>query len=384
MSIETLNQYFKGIPGYTFDDRQNFPDPVLLAHGKSPYHADSGLIAAVNVSILMGMPLLLTGPPGCGKTELAYAVANEHKLDLDKVSVRSTTTVNDLFYDFDHLARFRDSQNEIYRPPERYLRFSEMGMAILKAGGPNATLISHPGNIYSQEQSFQGDENSNKAEPKFTAPKTFGDLLPEGSFPVVVPTMSIVLIDEIDKAPRDTPNDMLGWLESHSFYIKELGIDVSLSHRELEEDEEAGNSAEYKWPFFIFTSNSEKSLPEPFLRRCAFYDIQPPDDAKLREIIGLRFQNELKVSKNKIEKSALTTDAIGVLSKLKVSGTGISRPPGTAEFLAWFSFLINRYGLTLTNSISDNEELLENTLSTLLKTGDDVRAGRKALGLKAL
>jgi MoxR-like ATPase len=285
------------------------------------YVPDDGLKSAVNVALLLGMPLLLTGSPGCGKTRLAYALAAEIGLGAPlEVVVKSDATSRDLLYAFDELGRFQDAQassrsdeegkEAANRPLRAYVRWQPLGKAIMLAGGPDAQVELLDGNA------FQGRHILEK-------PKTFKDLAPdlfEGSFG---PAPSVVLIDELDKAPRDLPNDILRELEDMAFDIRELGVRIRVPR-----DRQGVPQVR---PIVVITSNAERSLPEPFLRRVAFYDISDPSDAKLQQIVELRF--------TEVKKPDTISKTIELFRRIIDAFPTGERPPGTAEFLAWFSYL---------------------------------------------
>ena len=374
--MRMLEEYYRGIPGIRREHPLKIPMPVLPRHGTGSYLPEPGLVRAVNVAFLMGQPLLVTGPPGCGKTALAYSIANEHSIEVHKVSVRSDTSLGDLFYEFDHLARFRDSQAGRERSLQSYLRFTGLGLAILKAGGPNAVVDVEEGGALVQAEGVangpgDGAASGGGAADNHSRRMVFSDLL-SGPFPVDVPTLSVVLVDEIDKAPRDTPNDMLGWLETMSFEVRELGITVRLP----QQVDKFGNvEAEgYVAPIVVFTSNSEKSLPEPFLRRCVYYDIHLPDETKMVEIVCER------IGKDHGSREFAKV-AVSILMDL-IGDAGIRRKPGVAEFLGWVVMLRERFGLQSGTSLRREEEILKDSLVALLKTPEDLEAGMRSLGLK--
>jgi MoxR-like ATPase len=194
-----------------------------------------------------------------------------------------------------------------------YLRFQPLGRAILRAGGANANVELLDGHA------FMGRHRNE-------IPRTFKDLAPEVFLDGEAPSVKLVLIDELDKAPRDLPNDLLRELEDMAFEIKELGVRIRVPR-------DPQQKAPVR-PILVITSNAERSLPEPFLRRVAFFDIPDPSTKRLIEMLTLRFTEV---------KSPDTIVAVVDLFHKIVEGfpTG-ERKPGTAEFLAWFAYLHNK------------------------------------------
>jgi MoxR-like ATPase len=218
------------------------------------YRATPELAAAVDVALTLGMPLLLTGEPGSGKSGLADSLAWELGLGKPlRFPVKSDTESRDLFYRFDTVGRFHAAQARPADPGSdydradagRFIAFEALGQAILHAKPP-------------------GIERELRLPP--------GSVDHPGA-----PRRSVVLIDEIDKAPRDVPNDILVEIERMEFGIPELsGGGRALVRVALSPDE-----ARHR-PIVIFTSNSEKALPDPFLRRCVYHHLGfPPFDADL-------------------------------------------------------------------------------------------------------
>jgi MoxR-like ATPase len=196
-----------------------------------PYLPDDGLVEAVNLAILLERPLLIQGEPGCGKTRLAQAVAYELGWPCKEWYVKSTSRSRDGLYVFDSIGRLRDAQlaaqglqqeREKSRKPENYVTLGPLGTA------------------FAAEQ------------------------------------CTVVLIDEIDKADVDFPNDLLLELDEQRFTIEETGRPIIAKAR----------------PLIVITSNDEKELPDAFLRRCLFYYIQFPSAPRLKAILDAHFPQE--------------------------------------------------------------------------------------------
>lgn len=321
-----------------------FPDPIKYLPAK-------GLCEAFDAAMLLGMPLLLTGEPGTGKTRAAYWLARQLGARLLRHDVKSTSTGRDLLYSFDEVARFRDASAARPRPLIDYIRFSALGEAIVRASA-GAALAPLRSGAQVPADAFAGDP----------AALTVADLLPEDpAFTAETPPAhSVVLIDELDKAPRDTPNDLLAEVEHMAFDVPELGIRIT---------------AQTDWrPIVVITSNSERALPEPFLRRCLYFDIPPPEEGELAEIV------------------ALSIDGVAAGTRLFVSAwrfydalreaEGVRKRPGTAEFLVWTSCLVAQAGYTPGEALgngADHRARIAPTLICLVKAFDDLAIARRLL-----
>ncbi len=277
------------------------------------YLCPEALAAAVDTAILLGMPLLLTGEPGCGKSQLAYRVAWEMGFAGGKplrYSVKSTTEAQDLFYSFDAVKRFQvahqnDANSSAAIASYHFVRYQALGLAILRAKGLNALENQGLGRLW-------GKANQ---PPGLSA----------------AAQRSVVLIDEIDKAPRDVPNDILNEIESLSFHIPELDLDQPL---QLEEEENTQR------PVIIITSNAERDLPEAFLRRCIYYHMSlppfdahdplaKPGDVTVQQIIAARFQTRFS------EQSPFLQSVLSFFRYLRQAERNLVKPPSLAEMLNW-------------------------------------------------
>lgn len=340
--------------------------PLALDHQRTGnYHPAQGLPEAADVAMLLGVPLLLTGRPGTGKTRAAYWLAE--KLEAGRLlrhDVKSGSSGRDLLYTFDEVARFRDASRGEAPPLISYLRFSALGEAILRAAGGEALLTDLTGTAL---EGAGAQARYKLIERAFGPGATNGrvtvaHLLPDDpGFAQAQPEHRVVLIDELDKAPRDTPNDLLAEVENMAFDIPELGVSVA-AHPSFR-------------PIVILTSNSDKLLPEPFLRRCAYFDIPPPDTATLVMIVASAIGGLTG-------KPALIAEAVHLFQLLN-DAPEIRKKPGTAELLAWLDALDRRHKLddvaSLRAALARDDTLLDHSIGVLLKSREDIEAGKRLL-----
>jgi MoxR-like ATPase len=304
----------------------------LFPPATESYIADPALASAVNTAISLGIPLLVSGEPGTGKTQLAASVARELMFQGPFVfNCKTTSTARDLFYVYDGLRNYRDvliysksplgapegQSSGARNPPEArdYIRFSALGQAILLSRKNGAALSA-------------------------------------------TKKRSVVLIDEIDKAPRDFPNDLLNELAEFSFEVYETG------------DKFQADAASR--PIIIITSNSEKALPDAFLRRCAYYHIEPPSAEKLESILKARFGKG--ESKEQFFKTAVTH-----FQSLRLAAT--RKKPSTAELIAWVALLGN---LGVEGFDNTNRATLLDSCVVLGKTLEDAVAIQNKLSQELL
>jgi len=266
----------------------------------SGYRPEPGLVDAVNVALTLNRPLLVTGEPGTGKTQLAYSVAwqlrSRRRLNVtsprvEKFETKSTSVARDLFYTFDVLGRFHAAHTGGSSDNIDYITYNALGRALLDAL-PEADVHAY-------------------------LPKNHGH---DG------PRRSVVLIDEVDKAPRDFPNDLLNEVDQMYFKVPELGNVVIGA---------SGPAAEAFKPVVIITSNSERALPEPFLRRCIYYDIAFPERDALEEILLSRLCH-MEVVRGELIDDALTFFLD--LRKRRVA----KRRMSPAELMQWLTVILRR------------------------------------------
>ncbi len=289
-----------------------------------PYDAGDELIEVVNLAIELGMPLLLEGEPGCGKSRLAHALVYEFNNGQQSGSIKyyewivqSTSKAEDSLYQYDYIGRLQAAQ------------------------------IS---GILSQKEI---EESSSEQKNPATS-KDWVDLQPLGkAFKQShdKQEQSVVLIDEIDKADRDFPNDLLLAIESRRFFIKETGDLI-----------QANDQA---FPLIIITSNQEKNLPNAFLRRCIYHYIELPNQERLRKILTERFTDAEKEviikAVDRFLEVRTSQDETKSEGEKKVS---------TSELIAWFKSLLKYKPEEIIAKL--NEDKLPHA-SVLLKSRTDLQ-----------
>lgn len=311
------------------------PQPPPLGESKKrqrkcyPYRPEPGLVQAVNLAIALERPLLLQGDPGCGKTRLASAIAYEFSQRYLQGqepwpyycwNIKSTTRAQEGLYYYDAIARLRDAQFLGMNRLEDYLPSEEVKELIQRLQNRSAYL----------EYGCLGKAFLEKSH------------------------RPILLLDEIDKADIDFPNDLLLELEELRFEVPEIGAvgDKSIA-------------AAYS-PIVIVTSNREKELPDAFLRRCVYYFLNFPEEDELVEIVKLHFPN-LESEQEQLVEAAID-------QFLDIREIGVKRPEskriGTSELLDWLRVLLNK---PVPEALQNIRNLASNLplLGTLLKTKDD-------------
>ena len=282
--------------------------------GGKPYVFSPELLYAFKAALLVGQPLLLTGEPGVGKTQAGLALAARLGIPVERFTTRSVTVAADLLYGIDDIRRFRDSHGAGRRALRDYVTLGPIALAVLRSLGPAYALepgVFRDGNGIAATGWAQLGENFGVP----AGPVTLGLLFPDVFDGLTGPVRTLVVVDEIDKAPRDTPNDLLVEFEEMRLHIRELGLHLK------------ANAAH--WPIVVLTANAERALPETLLRRCIFHTLTL-SDATLRDII--------KTNLRDIEMDGgLVDQALLLFRELRDptfhAGT-MSRPPSTAECIA--------------------------------------------------
>ena len=263
------------------------------------YIATDELIEAVNASITLEKPLLIKGEPGTGKTKLAEEIALKFDTKLIKWNIKSTTKAHQGLYEYDAVSRLRDSQlgNDKVNDVANYIKKGVLWNSFISKKRP------------------------------------------------------VLLIDEIDKADIEFPNDLLQELDTMEFFVYETGEFIKAKQR----------------PIVIITSNNEKDLPDAFLRRCFFHYINFPDVNTLEQIVKVHYPS---IKKNLVNAS--------INSFLSVRDTvGIKKKPSTSELLDWLKLIladdIEAQDLVKKN----NKNILPPLYGALLKNEADVELFQK-------
>jgi MoxR-like ATPase len=331
------------------------------------YQADAGLVEAVNTALILAKPLLLTGRPGTGKSELAERIAWELGIGpVLRFEAQSLTEAQELFHRFDLVGQMADAQLAPAQkrdplPAEHFLTFGPIGKSILYANpGPYADLLEW------DRRSDAATVTCPAAAASIASASAAGDAALGAQA-----RRSVVLIDEIDKAARDVPNDLLNGIERMEFRIRDLRNRLVAAPDDLR-----------LRPVVVITSNSERDLPEPFLRRCVFYHIPDPTQDKLREILRARVaglaprDSGTAGSSSQQAGGAQLAPFYEALLSFFVAfrddpAAHTTYTPGTSELLDW-SRVLQHLGAKPELDLEGNKALLDRTLSAVVKHGEDL------------
>jgi len=262
--------------------------------GTSSYITTDDLSMAVNAAVTLERPILIKGEPGTGKTQLAIEVAQSLGKPLYEWHIKSTTKAQQGLYEYDAVARLRDSQ--------------------------------------------LGDEKVHDIANYIMRGKVWEAFDSE--------VQPVLLIDEIDKADIEFPNDLLRELDRMEFYVYETKQLVKASHR----------------PIIVITSNNEKELPDAFLRRCFFHYIKFPDTQTMRQIVDVHFPGL---------KGHLVSEALRVFYDLREI-PGLKKKPSTSEILDWLKLLLNEDIDPAVLRETNNRKVIPPLAGALLKNEQDV------------
>ena len=262
--------------------------------GTDQYIATDDLMMAVNAAITLSRPLLIKGEPGTGKTQLAQEIARALGKPLHEWHIKSTSKAQQGLYEYDAVSRLRDSQLGD-------ARVHDIANYILK------------GKLW---EAFESD------------------------------VQPVLLIDEIDKADIEFPNDLLRELDRMEFYVYETRALVRARHR----------------PIIVITSNNEKELPDAFLRRCFFHYIRFPDEETMTRIVDVHYP--------KLRKDLLA-EALSAFFRLR-EAPGLRKKPSTSELLDWIKLLVAEQIPPEALRTDDPKKLLPPLYGALLKNEQDV------------
>ena len=276
--------------------------------GSDKYLCDPELAQSFHMARVLGMPLLIEGEPGTGKTELPIQFSNDLDLELFVYPVGSKSTVEAFVAKFDHVKYLRDSQIEVLNAQRE-----EKGLEKkLSTGGRSTENLD--------DYILMGPAASAYTHPN-----------------------SVLLIDEIDKAPREFPNDLLYALSHRKFVMPESGKEISVSEENM--------------PAIVITSKREQELPTAFKGRCIYHYITFPTPELMREIVDKHFPE--------IE-DELITKALHLFYHFR--NLGLERAPSTRELLNWLKYL-NTFEINLAIQKIENRE----GLGVLVKTQEDLQ-----------
>jgi MoxR-like ATPase len=262
--------------------------------GTRRYVATDDLKVAVNAAITLSRPLLVKGEPGTGKTALALEVADAIGVPIIEWHIKSTTKAHQGLYEYDAVSRLRDSQlgDERVHDIRNYIKRGKLWDA------------------------FQRD------------------------------VRPVLLIDEIDKADIEFPNDLLQELDRMEFFVYETGETIKAVNR----------------PIVIITSNNEKELPDAFLRRCFFHYIKFPDTETMQRIVDVHFPGL---------KGRLVSEAMRIFYEIR-EVPGVKKKPSTSELLDWIKLLLNEDISPGTLRETDQRKLIPPLAGALLKNEQDM------------
>lgn len=287
--------------------------------GSEKYLCDAELAQAFHMARTLGMPLLIEGEPGTGKTELPLQYAADMNLDIHTYPVGSKSNVEQFVARFDHVKYLRDSQIEILNAQRE-----EKGLDTKLSTG--------------------GRDTENLADYVAKGPATKAYLSPN----------SVLLIDEIDKAPREFPNDLLYALSHRKFMMPESGEEISASEEEM--------------PAIVITSNREQELPTAFKGRCIYHYIHFPD----KEIMGQIVEKHHPKINGKVVSAAI--DMFYHLRSL-----GLERAPTTREILNWLKYI---KGVSPKEAVGKIEKL--EGIGVLIKTQSDMERVHRVIHSQTL
>ena len=271
--------------------------------GTNTYVATEDLEVAVNAAVTLERPILIKGEPGTGKTQLAVEVSSSLGKPLFEWHIKSTTKAQQGLYEYDAVARLRDSQLGDDR-------VHDIANYIVR------------GKIW---EAFESEEQP------------------------------VLLIDEVDKADIEFPNDLLRELDRMEFYVYETQQLVSARHR----------------PIIVITSNNEKELPDAFLRRCFFHYIKFPDKETMESIINVHFPGL---------KKSLLSEALNAFYRVR-EVPGLKKKPSTSELLDWIKLLVTEDIPPEALRTDDSRKLIPPLYGALLKNEQDVHLFEQLLFL---